>query len=76
MVYRKTYYIGEAKEMAKCILKGYSVQQTADEFETSKETVRRRIKLLGLTTECLVEIRKNRQSKKTRADINLPLFFT
>lgn len=58
MTARQAYYRGEAKEMANCILRGSSIEQTAKEFETSTETVRRRIKLLGYTSQDLVEIRE------------------
>lgn len=68
MYSRYDYYRGEAREMAKCILKGSSVEQTAKKFDTSKETVRRRLQLLDLKAEELVEIREAKKAEQKRAD--------
>ena len=74
MYSRYDYYRGEAREMAKCILKGSSVEQTAKKFDTSKETVRRRLQLLNLKAEELVEIREaKKQSRKGRL-ISAPFY--
>lgn len=53
-------YLYEARCMAQFILEGHDEQQTADEFDTSRETVRRRLKSIGHTYADIVEIRKKR----------------
>lgn len=68
MYSRYDYYRGEAREMANCILKGYTVEQTAEKFDTSKKTVRRRLQLLNLKPEKLIEIREAKQAGQKRAD--------
>lgn len=65
---RYAFYRGEAKEMANYILKGHNLEQTATRFDTSKETVRRRLNLLSFRYKDLVEIREKRKAEKAKAD--------
>lgn len=53
----------EAKCMAYFILEGHNQQQTADEFNTTRKTVTKRLKLIGHTYADLVEIREARKKK-------------
>lgn len=55
----------EAKCMAHFILEGHDEQETADEFDTSRETVRRRLKMLGYTYADLVEFRETKKKEAT-----------
>ena len=53
-----------ARDMVICIVKeGLSEAETAKEFETSKNMVRRRLKMLGYTYADLVELREARKKE-------------
>ncbi len=56
----------EAKEMVKFILKGHNETETADEFCTSKDTVRRRLKSIGYTYADLKELADKRSKRQGR----------
>lgn len=54
-----------ARGMFMCIVKeGLSEAETAKEFNTSKDMVRRRLKMLGYTYIDLVELREARKNKE------------
>lgn len=53
-----------ARGMVMCIVKeGLSEAETAKEFNTSKDMVRRRLKMLGYTYADLVDMREARKKK-------------
>lgn len=51
----------EAKSMAQFILEGHNLQETANEYGTSRETVRRRLRNIGYTYAELRELYEKRQ---------------
>lgn len=53
----------EAKGMAMMILGGYSQVETAKEYGTTKQTVERRLHMIGHTYRGLVEIREARKKQ-------------
>ncbi len=53
-----------ARDMVICMVKeGLSEAETAKEFGTSKDMVRRRIKMLGYTYADLVELREHEKRR-------------
>lgn len=55
----------QAESMALFILDGHNLNETSDEFGISKEAIRYRLKLIGLTCTDLEKARKER-SKQAR----------
>ena len=65
MIRRGASYTYEARAMVQYILEGHNEQETSEEFDVSRETVRRRLKTLGYTYEDLANFRdKSNHSKK------------
>lgn len=65
MIRRGESYQFEAKGMVQFILEGHNEQETADEFDTSRETVRRRLRSIGYNYADLAEMRDATRSAGT-----------